>query len=131
MAKPKPTIVARFNPDPSHYVLPEVEFDHLCQIAKVPEKENFLFLLGIFIPCSINTYAKFPAEMPEMTVEFLLNFVVAVITALVALFQGRAWYSKRKAYSNFVKKLKERPEGRLSFSPSEAVFVSDKPANKL
>jgi hypothetical protein len=124
MARNKPSVSARFDPDPSHYLLTEVEFERLCEVAKIPEKENLLFLLGLLVPCAINAYAAYPKTTDTLSVGFILNFIVVVLAGLLALFQGRAWYSKRRTYGNFVRDLKQKPEGRLLFSePQQRMYV--------
>jgi len=124
MAKPKPTVAARFDPDPSHYLLTEVEFNRLCEVARIPEKENVFFLLGLLIPCAISTYTSAPKENELIGVQFVLNFIVVAVTLIMVIFQARGWYAKRKIFGSFVSELKDRPEGRLAFTaPAEPIVV--------
>lgn len=125
MAKTKSTVAARFDPDPSHYLLTEVEFNRLCEVARIPEKENVFFLLGLLIPCAINSYTGIPPTGQSLSSAFILNFIVVAVTLLMTFFQARGWYSKRKIFKNFVTTLKDRPEGRLAFSaPQEQIYIS-------
>lgn len=125
MAKAKPSVAARFDPDPSHYLLTEVEFNRLCEVARIPEKENVFFLLGLLIPCAISTYTSIPKAQAAASVGFILNFIIVAVTGLMVLFQARGWYAKRKTFKTFVTELKDRPEGRLAFAPSpEQMFVN-------
>ena len=118
MAKQSPTIAARFNPDPPHYVLTEVEFKHLCEVARIPEKENFLFLIGLIVPCAFAVGGNWPKTGDLPSTFFLLNFIVGVLAGLVAVFQARAWRLKRNSFRSFVDELKQRPENRLAVAPA-------------
>ena len=118
MVRSTPSVSARFDPDPNHYLLTEVEFDRLCEVARIPEKENSFFLLGILIPCAITAFTSLPKSDPP-SLSFLLNFIVVVVAALTFIFQARGWYSKRKVFREFVKDMKERPEGRLAMTPAK------------
>jgi hypothetical protein len=129
MARGKPTISAVFDPDPIHIVLTEIEFDRICETAKIPEKENVFLLVGLFVPCAINAYLTFPIKGGQVSTEFILNSIVAAATLLVGGFQSRAWYAKRSQFSLYVKQLRERPMGRMSFAqPQGSAYVSNIPA---
>jgi hypothetical protein len=131
MGKGKPTISARFDPDPTHIVLTEIEFQRVCETARTPEKENLFLLVGLLVPCAINAYVSAPKDGAPASTEFLLNIIVVVVAVLVAGFQARAWYAKRSSYNEFVEQLRERPEGRLSFSqPQGTIYVSNAPVAK-
>ena len=128
MGKPKPSVAARFDPDPNHYLLTEVEFNRLCEVARIPEKENVFFLLGLLIPCAINAYTGTPKAAEPISVSFVLNFIVVAVTFLMVIFQARGWHAKRKTFKDFVSNLMERPEGRLAFTaPLEQILVATAP----
>ena len=127
MSKNTPSVAARFDPDPNHYLLTEVEFTRLCEVARIPEKENVFFMLGLLIPCAINAYTAIPDGDKPASVSFTLNFIVVAVAGLMVFFQARGWYAKRKTFSNFVSDLKERPEGRLAFAAQPAQMVVSPP----
>ena len=116
-------INARFDANPEHYVLTAVEFDRLCELARIPEKENAFFLIGLFIPCAIAVSNQSLQEGQVPPVSFFLNFIVAIISILLAIFQARSWYFKRKAFRNFVAQLQEKPQH--SFSVANAGRAND------
>jgi len=126
MSRAKATsVAARFDPDPEHILLTRVEFDRLCEVARIPEKENFFFLCGLLIPCGIAIFSEYPAAGEAPSTKLLLNFIVVVVAGLLAFFQGRGWYSKRRAFKDFVGSLEERPTGRLAFSePQTRIYVN-------
>lgn len=121
----KQSIVARFDPNPSHYVLAEMEFDKICEVAKIPERENVLFLLGLFIPCLLNLIAHRSTEGEFVSAEFLANLVFAAVAVVVGLIEGKGWYRKRGAYLSLIANIKNRPESDLAYSqPPQKLFVS-------
>ena len=130
MAKNTPSVAARFDPDPNHYLLTEVEFNRLCEVARIPEKENVFFMLGLLIPCSINAYTSIPAGETSASIGFILNFIVVAVTGLMVIFQARGWYAKRKIFASFVSELKERPEGRLAFAAPAIQMVVSPPSTE-
>lgn len=132
MAKnpPSPSVAARFDPDPNHYLLTEVEFNRLCEVARIPEKENVFFMLGLLIPCAINAYTSLPEADKPASVAFILNFIVVAVTGLMVFFQARGWYAKRKTFQNFVRDLKDRPEGRLAFAAPPTQMVVNPPSKE-
>lgn len=132
MAKPKAqTLAARFDPDPKHFLLTKFEFDRLCEVARIPEKEHFFFLVGLLVPSALNIPAALPKEGNAPSIVFILNALVVLVALILAVFQARVWYSKRKVFREFVSELEERPEGRLAFTGSAAgMYVGPIPSER-
>lgn len=123
-------INARFDANPEHYVLTAVEFERLCELARIPEKENTFFLIGLCLPCAIAALNhSLPAgQVPPLS--FFLNFTMATISGLLGIFQARSWYFKRKGFQNFVNQVKEKPQHAFNVTrpePTVDYFVLSAP----
>jgi hypothetical protein len=116
MATNRPSITAYHDPNPIYYSLTQPEFDQLCEKAKIPEKENTLFLLGIFIPSFVNLCFTWPSVTKPITALFVINSLIVIVSFMLICMQGRLWWSKRGSFGNYVSILREKPQIKMELT---------------
>jgi len=116
MTARRPSITAYHDPDPVYYSLTQPEFDQLCEKAKIPERENTLFLLGLFIPSLFNLCFTWPPETAQIKAPFVINSLIVIISFILVCMQGRLWWSKRGSFGNYILTLKEKPRIKMELT---------------
>ena len=124
MVKRRQKITA-YHEEPVYYSLTEPELEQLKEKAKIPEKENAFFLVGLFIPALINLLTSHSSADQATSWVFNLNLIIVVITFILALFQIKGWVSKASGYGDLINSLKEKPQIELQVSGNAAKYVKD------
>ena len=129
MAK-RPSITAYYDPNPVYHNLTQVEFDQLCEKTKIPEKENTLFLIGLFVPSALNIAVSWPSEVGKIAAAFDLNDLIAVVSLIVGSMQARQWSAKKGQFNQFVQGLKNKPKVNFEIISIEEDIVRNTPKLK-
>jgi hypothetical protein len=121
----KNRVVAHHEPNPDHFVLTKSDFAQLTDKARIPEKENTLFLVGLLIPSLINIASTWPKENEVVGPIFTLNMLVVIVSLIGVFFQGREWKTKRCQFSALIKTFEERPKIDMEYSTAKGYMRAD------
>ena len=129
MAKSRQSVTFYHDPDPVYYSLTQPEFDQLCDKAKVPERENTLFLLGLLVPSGINAVICWPTDQSSITAGWVLNLLVAIVAGVLFLVQGRIWLSKKGDFTKYIATLKEKPRIKMELTTTPNAYTRSTPSD--
>ena len=109
--------------DQVYYSIARAEFDQLKEKARTPEKENCLFLLGLFIPSLINFLSTKPDDTKPVPLITIVNIILMIVTFIFFVFQSIRWYSKKSKYDDFINELESRPKVEMQISGDAEEYV--------
>jgi hypothetical protein len=123
MAKTRSTIISHHDPNPVYFTLTQSEVDMLKERSRLPEKENTYFLVGLFVPATLNAIARCRATPFQIDPLLIINLLVSVVTLILGILQGKEWFVKRNNYDHFIAELKSKPQVKMQISDDLGRFT--------
>lgn len=96
--------------EPVYFSITEVELEHLAENAKMPERENVWFLIGLIIPALLNLITVWTSDYKQLSAFDVVNMIILVFATGTCVLQGRKWYSKRNSFANYMSQIRQRPK---------------------